>query len=114
MTEILITESRQFVADHCHSMPESFEPRHGHNWKLEATVRNHESFRLGSTLDSLLEIIDYSSLDDHLFFEGRDATAEAVAELAFRYLETLGLNPLVVRVREKSNYWAACTRRSFI
>jgi 6-pyruvoyl-tetrahydropterin synthase len=113
MTEILLTESRQFVADHCHSMPGSFESRHGHNWELEVTVRNYESFRLESTLDSLIEIIDYSSLSNHHFFEGRNATAEAVAELAFQYLETRGLKPLVVRVREKSNYWAACTRRIF-
>jgi len=113
MTETLLTESRQFVADHCHSMPGLFEPRHGHNWELEATVRNHESFRLGSALDSLIETIDYSLLNDHCFLGERNATAEAVAELTFRYLETQGLKPLIVRVREKPNYWAACKRRSF-
>jgi len=114
MTELLLTESRHFVADHCHSMPGSFEPRHGHNWELEATVRNHESSRLGSVLDSLVKIIDYSLLSDHHFFEAKNATAETVAEFAFRYLETQGQKPLVVRVKEKSNYWAACLCRDAV
>lgn len=108
MVEFLFTERRQFVADHCHSMPGYTEPRHGHNWELEATVRNNESFCLGPLLDSLINTINYSFLSELPYFDGKNATAETVAQFAFQFLETKNLKPVIVRIKEKSHYWAAC------
>jgi 6-pyruvoyl-tetrahydropterin synthase len=106
----LTTELRRFVADHYHSLPGFHEPRHGHNWELEATVRNNSLFQLSSTVDDWVKKIDYSLLNEQKFIAGRNPTAEILAESLFRYLETANLCPEIVRIREKSNCWAACVR----
>ena len=109
MNDVLITESRQFVADHYHSLSGFCEPRHGHNWETEVTVKyDCASSRLGSILDAWTTKVNYSLLNEQEAIAGRNPTAEVLAEWIFQYLAYSGLCPVVVQVREKSHYWAAC------
>ena len=110
MNDILATESRGFVADHYHALDGFTEPRHGHNWELEATVSNEESDRLGAILDACIKEINYSLLNELQILSGRNPTAEAVAECVFNYLVASKFSPVEVRVREKPQYWASCLR----
>jgi 6-pyruvoyl-tetrahydropterin synthase len=110
MTDVLITECRQFVADHYHSLPGFSEPRHGHNWELEVTVRDDAFFRLNSVLDAWVSEINYSLLNEQNTLVGRNPTAEILAECIFNHLCACDLRPVQVRVREKSNFWATCMR----
>jgi 6-pyruvoyl-tetrahydropterin synthase len=110
MNEILVTEHRHFVADHYHALPGFEEPRHGHNWEVETTIKNDSLFRLASLLDDWVKKIDYSLLNEQIIIADRNPTAEVLAELLFKHLEAAGLCPLIVRIREKSNFWAACVR----
>jgi 6-pyruvoyl-tetrahydropterin synthase len=106
----LTTERRCFVADHYHSLPGFQEPRHGHNWELEATIRNNSLFQLSLIIDDWVKKIDYSLLNEQNIIAGRNPTAEVLAESLFHYLENACLCPEIVRIREKSNCWAACGR----
>ncbi|MDR0498504.1 MAG: 6-carboxytetrahydropterin synthase [Holophagales bacterium] len=146
MNDVLITEYRKFAADHYHSLPGFCEPRHGHNWELEASVRidnvslrpeykNKSEFsnksrlhdgckralsavkqtsqaqiNLSSTLDTWVAIMDRSLLNEQNILAGRNPTAEVLAECLFQFLETSGLCPVIVRIKEKSHYWAICMK----
>lgn len=120
VSSIAICRRRRFVADHFHDLPGFQEARHGHNWELEAEVLDrdasagHPSERVGERLEALLDrwiqAVDYTLLNDQSALEGRNPTAEALAEWAFGHLEANGLEPRRVKVREKANYWAACGR----
>ena len=111
MSDILFTERRRFEAGHYHDMPGFKEPRHGHNWEIEAWVRGHQS-RLGPVLDDWVQAVERSLLNDQPALSGRNPTAEALAEWAFQHLADSGLFPTFVRIREKTHYWAACLPRA--
>ncbi|MCL1892697.1 MAG: 6-carboxytetrahydropterin synthase [Holophagaceae bacterium] len=112
MNNVLVTESIQFVADHYHSLPNFSEPRHGHNWQAEVTIRDTSSSTLNLILEAWLKKIDYSLLNDLLDLKGRNPTAEVLAEYLFHFLENYGLFPIKVRIREKPNFWASCSLQS--
>ena len=52
--------------------------------------------------------VDGTLLNDLVFLEGRNPTAETLAECAFLSLMGAGVGPLMVKVWEKPNCWAAC------
>jgi 6-pyruvoyl-tetrahydropterin synthase len=110
MDETLITERRRFTADHYHSLPDFCEPRHGHDWEVEAAAAVGEGgrARLGRLLDAWAGGLDRSLLNEKEMLAGRNPTAEVLAECLFRHLEASGLRPALVRVREKPQYWAGC------
>lgn len=120
MSSITICRRRCFVADHFHDLPGFQEARHGHNWELEAEILDRGeptgpvSARLEGRLEELLDRwirdVDYTLLNDQSALEGRNPTAEALAEWVFGHLAANGLEPSRVKVREKANYWAACGR----
>ena len=110
----LLTLTRTFVADHFHALPGFEEPRHGHNWVVEATVELHraeDSHPATISLDRRVRELDYVLLNDLPSLAGRNPTAEVLAQWFFEGLQADGLNPSRIRVREKANYWAACFRR---
>jgi hypothetical protein len=109
MGAVLIAERRRFVADHHHSMPNFCEPRHGHDWEVEAAVEGSGAEPLGRLLDGWAGGLDRSLLNDMEMLAGRNPTAEVLAECLFRHLEASGASPVLVRVREKPQYWAACS-----
>jgi len=110
----LLTLRRPFVADHFHDLPGFVEERHGHNWEIEAAVALNESAgrqteaTFQASLDAWITQVDYTLLNDQAPLNGRNPTAESVAQWAYQHLKADGLNPECVRVREKANYWAGC------
>ena len=106
---------RAFVADHFHDLPGFQEARHGHNWELDATVafdgQNPEE-ALGTALDAWVKQVDYTLLNDHPWLAGRNPTTEALAQWLLVFLESQGFTSVETRIREKTNYWAACRRES--
>jgi len=111
MKDVLITEYRKFTAEHYHSLPDFCEPRHGHNWEIEASVvKNEVSSQLATLLDVWTANVDNTLLNEQKILAGRNPTAEILAECLFKHLETSGLCPVMVRIREKSHYWASCIK----
>ena len=102
---------RPFVADHFHDLPGFQEDRHGHNWEVEATVEldtEAGEAAFAAALEAWVASVDYTLLNDLPPLQGRNPTAEALAEFAFLSLQGAGLKPLAVKIREKANYWALC------
>jgi len=100
-----------FVADHFHDLPGFVEARHGHNWEVDATVKAAspaEEAPFRRALESWVEGADYRLLNEQAPLAARNPTAEALAQWAFESLRAAGLEPVRVRIREKTNYWASC------
>lgn len=109
MGSFLLTLRRPFVADHFHDLPGFVEARHGHNWEIAATVRLRQEDEEPSFADALggwVKGVDYTLLNEKPWLLGRNPTAELLGEWAFQHLESQGLEPVCVRIREKANYWA--------
>jgi 6-pyruvoyl-tetrahydropterin synthase len=102
---------RPFVADHFHDLPGFQEDRHGHNWEVEAAVEvasEADEPAFARALEAWVASLDYRLLNDLAPLEGRNPTAEVLAEQAFLHLQGSALRPRWVKVREKANYWALC------
>jgi 6-pyruvoyl-tetrahydropterin synthase len=102
---------RPFVADHYHDLPGFQEDRHGHNWEIEATAEldaEAQEAAFAEALDAWVARVDYQLLNDLEPLQGRNPTAEALAEYAFLSLQGAALKPRAVKIREKANYWALC------
>ena len=109
----LLSLHRPFVADHFHDLPGFVEARHGHNWEAEATFAlagPEGEPACARALDTWVAEVDYTLLNGQAPLEGRNPTAELLAEWLFLFLEGRGFGVKRVKVREKANYWAACTR----
>ena len=112
MGTFLLSLRRPFVADHFHDLPGFVEERHGHNWEAEATFLGGDGAETGLTqaLDAWVERMDYSLLNNQETLAGRNPTAELLAQDLFLFLEGAGHGVTRVKVREKANYWASCSR----
>jgi 6-pyruvoyl-tetrahydropterin synthase len=109
----LLTLRRPFVADHFHDLPGFVEDRHGHNWEAEATFPVEDpgdEADCAAVLDAWTGQVDYTLLNAQERIQGRNPTTELVAQWLFQFLEDRGRPAVKVRIREKANYWAACTR----
>lgn len=108
-----LTLQRPFVADHFHDLPGFQEDRHGHNWTVDATVSvlaPEDEDRAAAALDRWVAAVDYRLLNPEARLQGRNPTAELLAQWCFEDLDAGGTHPIRVKVREKVNYWAACER----
>ena len=114
MVNLLLTLSRPFVADHFHDLPGFVEERHGHNWEAEVTCAcgDGRETALAMALDAWVARMDYSLLNQQATLAGRNPTAELLAQDLFRHLEEGGQDVVRVRIREKANYWASCSREA--
>lgn len=117
MGSLLFTVRRPFVADHFHDLPGFVEARHGHNWEAEVTFRAapgqaEAGPAPGGALDAWVARMDYTLLNHQASLSGRNPTAEALARDLLLHLEGEGLDVARVKVREKANYWAACSREA--
>jgi 6-pyruvoyl-tetrahydropterin synthase len=113
VTTVCLTLCRPFVADHFHDLPGFVEERHGHNWDAEATfvVPGPEGEAVcAAALEEWVSRVDYTLLNGQDSLSGRNPTAELMAQWLFLFLEGRGLPVAKVKVREKANYWAACSR----
>ena len=107
-----VTEALGFAADHYHSLPGFTEPRHGHIWRVEATAGGGDRERLAEALGVWVATVDGMLLNDVDLLNGRNPTAETVAECAFLFLMEAGIRPLMVKVWEKPHCWAACIQET--
>lgn len=115
MTHLTLSLQRSFVSDHFHDLPGFTEPRHGHNWVVEAEVEVEspgDEAAFSGVLDAWVAPLDYALLNEQPWLQGRNPTAELLAQWAFEHLEASGFRPRRVRIREKANYWAACLERA--
>lgn len=110
MGTFLLSIRRPFVADHFHDLPGFVEARHGHNWEAEVTYACGSD--PGPALDAWVARMDYTLLNQQETLAGRNPTAELLAQDLFRTLEAGGLGVARVKVREKANYWASCSRET--
>ena len=111
MPSLELTLQRPFVADHFHDLPGFQEDRHGHNWTVAATVRiaaAEAEPQAERALDRWVEAVDYRLLNPQARRQGRNPTAELLAQWCFEDLTAAGVMPLRVKIREKANYWASC------
>jgi 6-pyruvoyl-tetrahydropterin synthase len=111
---LLLSLNRPFVADHFHDLPGFVEARHGHNWEAEATFAIQDEGQeaaCASALDTWVRQVDYTLLNAQASLQGRNPTAELLAEWLFQFLEGAGRPAQRVKIREKANYWAACARQ---
>ena len=112
---VLLTLRRPFVADHFHDRPGFQEDRHGHNWEAEVTfvlAGQDQEQACAEALDAWIRQVDYSLLNDQPSLDGRNPTTELLAQWLFNFLEERGRPAVRVKLREKANYWAACTREA--
>ena len=110
MGTFLLSIRRPFVADHFHDLQGFVEARHGHNW--EAEVSCPCGVDPGPALDAWVARMDYSLLNQQETLAGRNPTAELLAQDLYRCLEAQGLGVARVKMREKANYWASCSREA--
>lgn len=113
MNSFRLSLRRLFVADHFHDLPGFQEARHGHNWEAEATVELEgiaQEPGFAAALDAWAAQVDYTLLNDQAKLEGRNPTAEVLAQWLLEHLERAGFRVVETRIREKTNYWAACRR----
>jgi 6-pyruvoyl-tetrahydropterin synthase len=110
MGTFLLSIRRPFVADHFHDLPGFMEARHGHNWEAEVTCASGSE--AAPALDAWVARMDYSLLNSQESLAGRNPTAELLAQDLFRFLEAGGVGVSRVKVREKANYWASCSREA--
>jgi 6-pyruvoyl-tetrahydropterin synthase len=112
MGSLYLSIRKPFVADHFHDLPGFVEERHGHNWEAEATFAAGPGGAQGParSLEAWVEGMDYSLLNAQPALEGRNPTAELLAQDLFTFLERQGQPVVRVKIREKANYWAACSR----
>ena len=111
MGNFLLSLRRPFVADHFHDLPGFVEARHGHNWEAEVTCAcgDGREAALEKALDAWVARMDYSLLNQQATLAGRNPTAELLAQDLYRFLEADG-GVVRVKIREKANYWASCSR----
>jgi len=98
------------VADHFHDLPGFVEARHGHNWEAEATFCGGDLDAEGAAVEAWVERMDYSLLNLQATLAGRNPTAELLAQDLYLFLEAGCGNVVRVKIREKANYWASCSR----
>lgn len=111
MGTFFLSMRRPFVADHFHDLPGFVEARHGHNWEAEVTYACCGSDPTPA-LDAWVARMDYSLLNQQETLAGRNPTAELLAQDLFLCLEAAGFGVARVKVREKANYWASCSREA--
>jgi len=116
MESFQLSLRRPFVADHFHDLPGFVEERHGHNWEAEATFAygpdgpGEAEDTWSAALDAWVAAMDYTLLNQQASLAGGNPTAELLAQNLFRFLEAEGQGVVRVKIREKANYWASCSR----
>ncbi|MDH3394162.1 MAG: 6-carboxytetrahydropterin synthase QueD [Desulfobulbaceae bacterium] len=101
---------------HLRNYPGNCEKPHGHNWKIEVTVRATELDELGMAIDfrtvknalsEIIEDLDHKDLNEHPAFLTQNPSSENIAVHIFESLQELltsdRYRPYSVTVRETDN-----------
>lgn len=98
---------------HLREYPGNCERPHGHNWKIEVTIRATELDKLGMAIDfrvakdavkKVIDTLDHLDLNEHPDFQTRNPSSENIAVHIFESLKKLltaeHYAPYSVQVRE--------------
>lgn len=98
---------------HLREYPGNCERPHGHNWKIEVTIRATELDKLGMAIDfrvakdavkKVIDTLDHLDLNEHPDFQTRNPSSENIAVHIFESLKKLLTAehhaPYSVQVRE--------------
>lgn len=109
----IFTESHFSSGHHLRNYPGNCEKPHGHNWKVEVTVRADELDQLGMGLDfrdlkgavkEVIDDLDHRDLNDHPAFQEINPSSENIARYIFvelkKRLQNDRCRPHKVTVRE--------------
>jgi 6-pyruvoyl-tetrahydropterin synthase len=104
---------RPFIADHFHDLPGFVEEQHRHDWIAEATffvINDNEELAIAIIFDSWINQVQFTLLNDQIKLKGRNPTAESLAQWLFNFLEDNHQKVTKVKIQEKANYWASCSK----
>lgn len=101
---------------HLRDYPGNCEKPHGHNWKVEVTVRAKDLDELGMAIDfrkvkdavkEVIDTLDHRDLNEHPSFVNRNPSSENIAVYIYENLQktltTDRYHPYSVQVRETDN-----------
>lgn len=83
-------------AHHLRDYPGNCEKPHGHNWKVEVTVRASKLDNLGMGIDfrvlknnvrEVIDQLDHIDLNEHAAFKDQNPSSEKIAEYIFNDLK---------------------------
>jgi 6-pyruvoyltetrahydropterin/6-carboxytetrahydropterin synthase len=92
----IFTKSHFSAGHHLRNYPGNCERPHGHNWKVEVTVRTTELDGLGMGMDfrtvkdalkKVLDTLDHHDLNDHPDFQTVNPSSENIAVYIFNKLQ---------------------------
>ncbi len=112
----IFTRSHFSSGHHLRNYPGNCEKPHGHNWKIEVTVRATELDELGMAIDFrtvknavkvIIDELDHCDLNEHPAFTKDNPSSENIAKYIFEELKksltTDRYRPYSVQVRETDN-----------
>lgn len=112
----VFTRTHFSSAHHLRDYPGNCEKPHGHNWKVEVTIRAVELDELGMAIDfrtvknalkDIIEDLDHRDLNEHPDFKDKNPSSENIAAHIFgalqKKLTTDRYRPYSVTVRETEN-----------
>ena len=101
---------------HLRNYPGNCEKPHGHNWKVEVTIRATQLDKLGMAIDfrvakdavnEVVDSLDHRDLNEHPDFLTKNPSSENIAVYIFNQLKdsltTEHYQPYSVQVRETDN-----------
>lgn len=92
----IFIKSHFSAGHHLRDYPGNCERPHGHNWKVEVTVKAAELDELGMGIDfrtlkaavnEVLDTLDHSDLNEHPDFQSINPSSENIAVYIFRNLQ---------------------------
>jgi 6-pyruvoyltetrahydropterin/6-carboxytetrahydropterin synthase len=92
----IFIKSHFSAGHHLRDYPGNCERPHGHNWKVEVTVKATELDELGMGIDfrtlkaavkEVLDTLDHSDLNEHPDFRSINPSSENIAAYIFRNLQ---------------------------
>ena len=112
----IFVKSHFSAGHHLRDYPGNCERPHGHNWKIDVTIRAEKLDDLGMALDfrvakdglkKVVDTLDHIDLNEHPAFQDCNPSSENIAVYIFdnlkKILTTDGYAPYSVQVRETDN-----------
>jgi len=112
----IFVKSHFSAGHHLRNYPGNCERPHGHNWKVEVTIRAEKLDELGMALDfrvakdavkKVVDSLDHMDLNEHPAFQDHNPSSENIAMYIFGKLKKIltsdSYAPYSVQVRETDN-----------
>ena len=112
----IFVKSHFSAGHHLRNYPGNCERPHGHNWKIEVTIRATELDELGMAIDfrvakdavkKVVDSLDHLDLNEHPAFQDKNPSSENIAIYIFDNLKKTLVSdryaPYCIEVRETDN-----------